>query len=208
MRLHQPLLQSMHPDMIEAGCDEAGRGCLAGPVFAAAVVLPSDFECDELNDSKQLSEKQRNRLRPLIEEQALSFAVAMCSNEEIDELNILWASVEAMHRALSKLVIMPQHILVDGNRFRNYEQIPHTCVVGGDAIYLSIAAASVLAKTYRDEYMTNLAREFPRYDWDCNKGYPTKAHREAIRKYGITPYHRKSFRLLERQLDIDFGQYP
>ena len=208
MRLHQPLLQSMHPDMIEAGCDEAGRGCLAGPVFAAAVVLPSDFECDELNDSKQLSEKQRNRLRPLIEEQALSFAVAMCSNEEIDELNILWASVEAMHRALSKLVIMPQHILVDGNRFRNYEQIPHTCVVGGDAVYLSIAAASVLAKTYRDEYMTNLAREFHRYDWDCNKGYPTKAHREAIRKYGITPYHRKSFRLLERQLDIDFGQYP
>ncbi|HOT64381.1 MAG TPA: ribonuclease HII [Dysgonamonadaceae bacterium] len=208
MRLHQPLLQSMHPDMIEAGCDEAGRGCLAGPVFAAAVVLPSDFECDELNDSKQLSEKQRNRLRPLIEEQALSFAVAMCSNAEIDELNILWASVEAMHRALSKLVIMPQHILVDGNRFRNYEQIPHTCVVGGDAVYLSIAAASVLAKTYRDEYMTNLAREFPRYDWDCNKGYPTKAHREAIRKYGITPYHRKSFRLLERQLDIDFGQYP
>jgi len=144
----------------------------------------------------------------LIEEQALSFAVAMCSNAEIDELNILWASVEAMHRALSKLVIMPQHILVDGNRFRNYEQIPHTCVVGGDAVYLSIAAASVLAKTYRDEYMTNLAREFPRYDWDCNKGYPTKAHREAIRKYGITPYHRKSFRLLERQLDIDFGQYP
>lgn len=208
MRLHQPLLQSMHPDMIEAGCDEAGRGCLAGPVFAAAVVLPSDFECEELNDSKQLSEKQRNRLRPLIEEQALSFAVAMCSNAEIDELNILWASVEAMHRALSKLVIMPQHILVDGNRFRNYEQIPHTCVVGGDAVYLSIAAASVLAKTYRDEYMTNLAREFPRYDWDCNKGYPTKAHREAIRKYGITPYHRKSFRLLERQLDIDFGQYP
>jgi len=196
MRLHQPLLQSMHPDMIEAGCDEAGRGCLAGPVFAAAVVLPSDFECDELNDSKQLSEKQRNRLRPFIEEQALSFAVAMCSNAEIDELNILWASVEAMHRALSKLVIMPQHILVDGNRFRNYEQIPHTCVVGGDAVYLSIAAASVLAKTYRDEYMTNLAREFPRYDWDCNKGYPTKAHREAIRKYGITPYHRKSFRLL------------
>jgi ribonuclease HII len=208
MKLHQPLLQSMHPDMIEAGCDEAGRGCLAGPVFAAAVVLPPDFECDELNDSKQLSEKQRNRLRPLIEEQALSFAVTMCSNEEIDELNILWASVEAMHRALSKLVIMPQHILVDGNRFRNYEQIPHTCVVGGDAVYLSIAAASVLAKTYRDEYMTNLAREFPRYDWDCNKGYPTKAHREAIRKYGITPYHRKSFRLLERQLDIDFGQYP
>ena len=208
MKLHQPLLQSMHPDMIEAGCDEAGRGCLAGPVFAAAVVLPPDFECDELNDSKQLSEKQRNRLRPLIEEQALSFAVAMCSNAEIDELNILWASVEAMHRALSKLVIMPQHILVDGNRFRNYEQIPHTCVVGGDAVYLSIAAASVLAKTYRDEYMTNLAREFPRYDWDCNKGYPTKAHREAIRKYGITPYHRKSFRLLERQLDIDFGQYP
>jgi len=196
MKLHQPLLQSMHPDMIEAGCDEAGRGCLAGPVFAAAVVLPPDFECDELNDSKQLSEKQRNRLRPLIEEQALSFAVAMCSNEEIDELNILWASVEAMHRALSKLVIMPQHILVDGNRFRNYEQIPHTCVVGGDAVYLSIAAASVLAKTYRDEYMTNLAREFPRYDWACNKGYPTKAHREAIRKYGITPYHRKSFRLL------------
>ena len=208
MKLHQPLLQSKHPDMIEAGCDEAGRGCLAGPVFAAAVVLPSDFECDELNDSKQLSEKQRNRLRLLIEEQALSFAVAMCSNEEIDELNILWASIEAMHRALSKLVIMPQHILVDGNRFRNYEQIPHTCVVGGDAVYLSIAAASVLAKTYRDEYMTNLAREFPRYDWDCNKGYPTKAHREAIRKYGITPYHRKSFRLLERQLDIDFGQYP
>jgi ribonuclease HII len=131
----------------------------------------------------------------------------MCSNEEIDELNILWASVEAMHRALSKLVIMPQHILVDGNRFRNYGQIPHTCVVGGDAIYLSIAAASVLAKTYRDEYMTNLAQEYPQYDWGRNKGYPTKTHREAIREYGITPYHRKSFRLLEPQLDIDFGQY-
>lgn len=207
MRPRQPLLRFMHSDMIEAGCDEAGRGCLAGPVFAAAVILPPDFECDELNDSKQLSEPQRNRLRPFIEEHALSFAVAMCSNEEIDKLNILWASVKAMHRALSKLVTEPQHILVDGNRFRNYGQIPHTCVVGGDAIYLSIAAASVLAKTYRDEYMTNLAQEYPQYDWGRNKGYPTKTHREAIREYGITPYHRKSFRLLEPQLDIDFGQY-
>lgn len=206
MRMHQPLLPCMHPDKIEAGCDEAGRGCLAGPVFAAAVILPPNFECDELNDSKQLSEKQRNRLRPFIEEHASCFAVAMCSNEEIDELNILWASVEAMHRALSKLITAPQHILVDGNRFRTYGQVPHTCVVGGDAIYLSVAAASVLAKTYRDEYMSNLAREFPQYDWDHNKGYPTKAHREAIRKYGITAHHRKSFRLLETQFDIDFGQ--
>ena len=208
MRSHKPLFPCMHPDMIEAGCDEAGRGCLAGPVFAAAVILPPNFECDELNDSKQLSEKQRDRLRPIIEEHALSFAVGMCSNEEIDELNILWASVEAMHRALSKLVVAPQHILVDGNRFRIYGQVPHTCVVGGDAVYLSIAAASVLAKTYRDEYMANLAREFPQYDWGHNKGYPTKAHREAIRRYGITPYHRKSFHLQEPQLDIDFGQYP
>ncbi len=194
----EPLLEiGMNLEVIEAGCDEAGRGCLAGPVFAAAVVLPPDFNSDVLNDSKKLTSKIRNELRPVIEDQALSFAVAMCTPEEIDKLNILWASVEAMHKALRKLTVDPGHILVDGNRFIQYENVPHTCVVGGDAKYMSIAAASVLAKTYRDEYMLSLHEKHPQYDWANNKGYPTKKHREAIRKYGITPYHRKSFNLID-----------
>ena len=194
----EPLLEiGMNLEVIEAGCDEAGRGCLAGPVFAAAVVLPPDFNSDVLNDSKKLTSKIRNELRPVIEDLALSFAVAMCTPEEIDKLNILWASVEAMHKALRKLTVDPGHILVDGNRFIQYENVPHTCVVGGDAKYMSIAAASVLAKTYRDEYMLSLHEKHPQYDWANNKGYPTKKHREAIRKYGITPYHRKSFNLID-----------
>lgn len=204
MKAHTPLLYCMKPDCIEAGCDEAGRGCLAGPVFAAAVILPHDFRCDELNDSKQLSEKERTALRPVIERNALCFAVEICTPEEIDELNILWASVKAMHKALAKLTIRPEHILVDGNRFRSYENIDYACVVGGDGKYMSIAAASILAKTYRDEYMKKLHEELPVYQWASNKGYPTKAHREAIKKYGITEHHRKSFHLTENQLEIEF----
>lgn len=204
MKTRTPLLHWMKPDRIEAGCDEAGRGCLAGPVFASAVILPHDFRCDELNDSKQLSEKERTALRPVIERNALCFAVEICTPEEIDELNILWASVKAMHKALAKLTIRPEHILVDGNRFRSYENIDYECVVGGDGKYMSIAAASILAKTYRDEYMKKLHEELPVYQWASNKGYPTKAHREAIKKYGITEHHRKSFHLTEKQLEIEF----
>ncbi len=180
MKQHKPLKSCLHPDCIEAGCDEAGRGCLAGPVFAAAVVLKPGFRCEELNDSKQLSERERNRLRPIIEQNAMCYAVEMCTPDEIDELNILWASVKAMHKALSRLTVTPEHILIDGNRFRPFQQIPHTCVIKGDGKYLSIAAASVLAKTYRDEYMQNLHNQFPVYGWMHNKGYPTRAHREAI----------------------------
>jgi len=194
----------LQPNRIEVGCDEAGRGCLAGPVFAAAVILPAGFECPQLNDSKQLSEKQRRELRTVIEQNALSFAVACCSPEEIDKLNILWASVEAMHRALANLTIPFEHALVDGNRFRPFRDIPHTCIIKGDSQFLSIAAASVLAKTYRDEYMTNLHNQLPMYDWATNKGYPTRSHREAIKKHGITEHHRRSFQLIERQLEIIF----
>ena len=203
-KTHNPLQFCMRSDCVEAGCDEAGRGCLAGPVFAAAVILPSVFRCDELNDSKQLSEKDRSRLRAVIEHHALCYAIEMSSPEEIDEINILWASVKAMHKALAKLTVRPEHILVDGNRFRPFEDIPHTLGVKGDGKYMSIAAASVLAKTYRDEYMQKLHERIPVYDWARNKGYPTKSHREAIKKYGITEYHRKSFNLVERQLEIDF----
>lgn len=199
------LLQAcMKVGCMEAGCDEAGRGCLAGPVFAAAVVLPPEFSCDELNDSKQLSKKKRDALRSIIEGNAVSYAVASCSAEEIDKMNILWASVEAMHRALRKLQLTPDHILVDGNRFRPYESIPHTCVVKGDTLFQSIAAASVLAKTYRDEYMLKLHEHYPGYGWGQNKGYPTAKHRQAIRELGSTPEHRKSFQLLERQLTLYF----
>lgn len=204
IRQHSLLQACMMTGCMEAGCDEAGRGCLAGPVFAAAVVLPSGFSCDELNDSKQLTEKKRDELRLLIERESLSYAVASCSPEEIDEMNILWASVEAMHRALSKLSVSPGHILVDGNRFRPYGEVPHVCVIQGDAKFQSIAAASILAKTYRDAYMRRLHEHYPQYNWDCNKGYPTARHREAIRQQGITPLHRRSFQLLERQLEIDF----
>ena len=188
---------------MEAGCDEAGRGCLAGPVFAAAVILPDRFRCEGLTDSKQLTEKQRYELRVIIEKEALGYAVGMCTPDEIDEVNILWASVRAMHKALAKLSILPEHILVDGNRFRPYGNIPHTCVVKGDSKYLSIAAASVLAKTYRDDYMQQLHEKFPEYDWIHNKGYPTRKHREVICRHGITPHHRKSFRLMEQQLALD-----
>ena len=188
----QPFL---NPGLIEAGCDEAGRGCLCGPVSCAAVRLPPDFECPELNDSKQLSEKKRAALRPYIEEHALAWAVVMVEAEEIDRINILQASITGMHRALDALTVRPEHILVDGNRFRKYNDIPHTTVVKGDATYMSIAAASILAKTHRDELMERLAEEYPEYGWAVNKGYPTKAHRAAIAQYGPTPHHRLTFRL-------------
>ena len=188
----QPFL---NPGLIEAGCDEAGRGCLCGPVSCAAVILPPDFECPELNDSKQLSEKKRAALRPYIEEHALAWAVVMVEAEEIDRINILQASITGMHRALDALTVRPEHILVDGNRFRKYNDIPHTTVVKGDATYMSIAAASILAKTHRDDLMERLAEEYPEYGWAVNKGYPTKAHRAAIAQYGPTPHHRRTFRL-------------
>lgn len=193
----------MQKGRVEAGCDEAGRGCLSGPVFAAAVILPPNFKCEALNDSKQLSEKTRNELRVIIESEATAYAVASCSPQEIDEMNILWASVEAMHRAIAKLEPRPQHILVDGNRFKPYEDISHTCVVKGDSKFMSIAAASILAKTYRDEYMKNLHQEFPQYDWHKNKGYPTRTHREAIAECGITCYHRKTFNLTQNGVNKD-----
>lgn len=189
------LLPYLNPDVVEAGCDEAGRGCLCGPVCCAAVILPPDFECPELNDSKKLSEKKRSLLRPIIEENALAWAVAMVGPEEIDRINILNASIEGMHRALKMLSITPGHILVDGNRFKPFGNIPHTTVVKGDGKYMSIAAASILAKTHRDEMMDRLAKEFPGYGWEVNKGYPTKAHREAIASLGVTPHHRLTFRL-------------
>ena len=197
------LLPYLNKDVLEAGCDEAGRGCLAGPVFAAAVILPSDFECEVLNDSKQLTEKQRYALRPIIEAAALAWAVGVVSNEEIDRINILKASFLAMHRAVEQLKTTPQHLLIDGNRFNPYAGIPHTCVVKGDGKYLSIAAASVLAKTYRDDFMLKLHAEYPVYNWDRNRGYPTKAHREALMRNGATPYHRMSFQLLEPRLNFE-----
>lgn len=200
----QKLLSFFKENTIEAGCDEAGRGCLAGPVFAAAVILPPDFKNELLNDSKQLTEKQRYLLRPVIEEQALAWAVVAVDNHEIDEVNILNASFLAMNRAVAQLKIRPGHLLIDGNRFRPQTDIPFTCMVKGDGRFYSIAAASVLAKTYRDDLMDKLHREIPQYDWNRNKGYPTKKHRDAIRKYGPTKYHRMSFRLLDEQLTLDF----
>lgn len=194
-----------NPDLLEAGCDEAGRGCLAGPVFAAAVILPDDFSNALLNDSKQLSEKQRDCLRPLIEQEAVAWAVASVDNHRIDEINILNASIAAMHLALDQLKTKPQYIIVDGNRFQKYRDIPHRCIVKGDAQYMSIAAASVLAKTYRDEYMQQLDRLHPEYNWKQNKGYPTAEHRRKIKQYGITDFHRKSFNLADIQLKLDFG---
>ena len=190
---------------IEAGCDEAGRGCLAGSVYAAAVIFPADYQNEELNDSKQLTDKKRHQLREIIERDAVAWAVGVVTPEEIDKINILNASFLAMHRALDQLKVRPEAIIVDGNRFKQYGKIPHACIVKGDAKYLSIAAASILAKTYRDDYMDGLAEEYPQYDWKSNKGYPTKKHREAIRQYGITPYHRKSYNLLgDGQLSFDF----
>lgn len=189
----------------EAGCDEAGRGCLAGPVFAAAVILPPDFKNDKLNDSKQLTEKQRYQLRDIIMREAAAYAVAKLDAEKIDEINILNASIASMHLALDQLTVRPDFIIVDGNRFRKYHDVPHQTIVKGDGKYLSIAAASVLAKTFRDDFMRQIANEFPEYNWAKNKGYPTADHRAAIAKYGITPYHRRSFRLLDQQLSFDFG---
>ncbi|HOV10451.1 MAG TPA: ribonuclease HII [Bacteroidales bacterium] len=188
---------------VEAGCDEAGRGCLAGPVFAAAVILPNDYKNKILNDSKQLSEKQREILRIEIEKEALAWAVAQLDNNRIDEINILNASIMSMHLAINKLSRMPELLLIDGNRFNPYEKIPHQCIVKGDGKYMSIAAASVLAKTHRDEFMITLHGEFPQYNWAQNKGYPTRDHKDAINLYGITPYHRKSFNLNE-QLKLNF----
>ena len=192
---------------VEAGCDEAGRGCLAGSVFAAAVIFPPDYQNELLNDSKQLTEKRRYQLREIIQRDAIAWAVGIVSPEEIDRINILNASILAMHRALDQLTVRPEAVIVDGNRFKPYQQLPHTAIVKGDGKYLSIAAASILAKTYRDDYMNQLAEEYPQYDWLSNKGYPTKKHREAIRQYGITPYHRKSFNMLgDGQLSHDFGE--
>lgn len=198
---------------VEAGCDEAGRGCLAGSVYAAAVIFPEDYQNDELNDSKQLTDRRRKQLREIIQRDAVAWAVGIVSPEEIDRINILNASILAMHRALDQLTVRPEAIIVDGNRFKPYRpvvdgsavNIPHTTIVKGDGKYLSIAAASILAKTYRDDYMDQLAEEFPQYDWLSNKGYPTKKHREAIRQYGITPYHRKTFNMLgDGQLELPF----
>ncbi len=195
-----------HFQAIEAGCDEAGRGCLAGPVCAAAVILPDDFSNELLNDSKKLSEKQREQLRPIIEKEALAWAVAFVDNHEIDKINILNASILAMHKALDQLNIRPEHILIDGNRFKPYGEIPHLCVIKGDGKYMSIAAASILAKTHRDEYMENLHQQFLVYNWKKNKGYPTKEHRQGISQYGSTDYHRSSFRLLDTQLKLEFKE--
>lgn len=189
------LLPFYQETLLESGCDEAGRGCLAGPVFAAAVILPKGFFHPLLNDSKQLREKQRDLLREVIEKEAISFAVARVDNEEIDQINILQASFKAMHLAIRELKRTPELLLIDGNRFKKYLDIPFRCIVKGDGKYASIAAASILAKTYRDAYMKDLHRQFIQYGWDVNKGYPTKAHREAIQKYGMTKYHRKTFRM-------------
>jgi len=194
----------LEANRVEAGCDEAGRGCLAGPVFAAAVILPDNFSNEMLNDSKKLSEKKRYLLREVIEEEATAWAVGIVTPEEIDQINILNASFLAMHRAIDQLKVNPEHLLIDGNRFNPHEKYDHTCVIKGDGKYLSIAAASILAKTYRDDYMMKIHEEFPVYDWKGNKGYPTKKHRLAIREHGITDYHRKTFGLLPDQMKLKF----
>lgn len=192
-------------NLVEAGCDEAGRGCLAGSVYAAAVILPPDYKNELLNDSKKLTDKKRKQLREVIEKDAVAWAIGIVSPEEIDKINILNASFLAMHRALDQLHVRPEAIIVDGNRFKPYKNLPYTTIVKGDGKYLSIAAASILAKTYRDDYMDKLAEEYPQYDWKSNKGYPTKKHREAIRANGVTPYHRMSYNLLgNEELSLDF----
>lgn len=196
------LLNCYHAELLEAGCDEAGRGCLAGPVFAAAVILPRDFEAGELNDSKKLTHKQRSDLRVIIEKHALAWAVAEVDNIEIDKINILNASFLAMHRAVEKLSIRPQHLSIDGNRFKNYQDIPHTCIIKGDGKYLNIAAASILAKTHRDQYMENISSHYPHYEWHQNKGYPTIVHRTAALAHGLSPYHRKTFTITDPQLEL------
>lgn len=199
------LRNAFNKELIEAGCDEAGRGCLAGPVYAAAVILPPNFRHPLLNDSKQMTLENRLEVREYVEKKAIAFAVASCTVEEIDSINILRASFEAMHRAIKMLTVIPQHLIIDGNRFTPFPEIPHTCIIDGDAKYKSIAAASVLAKTYRDEYMQKLHEEFPHYAWLRNKGYATEAHREAIVQFGFTDHHRKSFRLMpDDQLELLF----
>lgn len=198
------LLPYLNADVIEVGCDEAGRGCLAGHVFAAAVILPKDFSNELLNDSKQLKEKDRYILREIIEKEAIDWAVAFTTYEEIDKINILNASILAMHRAIDKLKTRPEHIIVDGNRFKPYKDIPHQTIVKGDGKYMSIAAASILAKTYRDDYMLEISKEYPMYGWDKNKGYPTKKHRDAIKEFGVSKYHRLTFNLLnDNPLGLD-----
>lgn len=197
------MLKSCYKHFLEAGTDEAGRGCLAGPVTAAAIILPEGFSNNILNDSKQLSPSKRDVLREILEEEAVSFSVCHVFQDEIDEINILNASFLAMHRALDSMEQTPSFILVDGNRFKPYPNIDHECIIKGDGEYMSIAAASILAKTYRDEYMAKIHMEFPMYNWKKNKGYPTKEHRQAIKQHGLTPYHRKSFRQLPEQLTLD-----
>lgn len=192
----------LNKDLIEAGCDEAGRGCLAGPVVAAAVILPANFNHPLLNDSKKLSEKQRNILRPIIEQEAVAWAVCFVDNVEVDKINVLNASITGMKRAANELSVKPEHLLIDGNRFKAHETIPHTCIIKGDGKYRSIAAASILAKTHRDELMQKYAKEYPNYGWSKNKGYPTKEHKIALIKYGDTPLHRKSFKLIDTQLSL------
>lgn len=199
------LLSHYYEGLVEVGCDEAGRGCLAGSVYAAAVILPPDYENELLNDSKKLSAKKRYTLRAEIEREAVAWAVGVVTPEEIDKINILNASFLAMHRALDQLKVRPEAVIVDGNRFKPYQELPFTTIVKGDGKYLSIAAASILAKTYRDDYMQALAKKYPQYDWQSNMGYPTKKHRQAISEHGVTPYHRKSFNLLgDGQLTLDF----
>lgn len=196
----------LNENTVECGCDEAGRGCLAGAVYAAAVILSPDYRNDLLNDSKQLTARQRYQLRTEIERDAVAWAVGIVTPEEIDQMNILRASITAMHRAIDQLSVRPQELIIDGNRFYKYHDIPHTCIVKGDGKYLAIAAASILAKTYRDDYMLRLHDEYPMYEWNHNMGYPTPAHRAAIRQYGTTPYHRMTFNLLgDAQLNLDFG---
>ena len=190
------LASHYYKGLIEAGCDEAGRGCLAGSVYAAAVIFPDDYSNEQLNDSKQLTEKKRYQLREIIERDAIAWSVGIVTAQEIDKINILNASILAMHRALDGLKVRPQAVIVDGNKFKPYNGLPHTTIVIGDGKYLSIAAASILAKTYRDDYMNALAEEYPMYDWKSNKGYPTKKHRQAIKDFGISPYHRKSYNLI------------
>ncbi len=202
--IQDKLLLYLQDGRIEAGCDEAGRGCLAGPVFAAAVILPSNFESVLLNDSKKLTEKQRYALRTVIEQQALAFAVGIVDHQEIDRINILNASFLAMHRAIAQLNLKPEHLLIDGNRFKAYPEITHTCIIKGDGKYLPIAAASILAKTYRDDFMNALHLEFPEYDWMQNKGYPTLFHRTKVREIGISSYHRLSFANQGDQLRLEF----
>ena len=201
------LLNKYYEGKIEAGCDEAGRGCLAGSVYAAAVILPDGYQNELLNDSKQLTEKRRYQLREMIQRDAVAWAVGIVTPREIDKINILNASILAMHRALDQLKVRPEAVIVDGNRFKKYQDLPHTTIVKGDGKYMAIAAASILAKTYRDDYMNRLAEEYPQYDWRKNKGYPTKKHREAIRQFGTTPYHRMSYNLLgDGQLSLEFEE--